>query len=99
MKLTEAKGLSWDNIEKLDYIYKHRGRKHLRQLSNNSLDKSKKHLGVIEAKNVANDDSPSYRTKPAGRRHAADIAKSTKPIIIDGASYYPSLLDPKAKKK
>ena len=56
-------------------------------MQNIPLEKSKNHLGINEAPSGKIDDSPTFKSKPSGKRHAFNIFKENKPMIIDAVSY------------
>ena len=98
MKLTETKQLNWANLQNLDYLYYKKGRKQLGRLSNNSSDVSKAHLGVSEGRYKDNHNSPTYKTKPHGRKQATEIFKSAYKLLNQNITHIPSIFDVGTKK-
>lgn len=65
MKLTEPKILAWEHSDNLDYVYNKRGKKKLNLIQINSLEKSKKHLGISEDHSA--NDSPTTKKRAQGK--------------------------------
>ena len=93
MKMTEPKQLKWTNSIALEYIYDKKGKKHLGKTSNNSLQLSKKHLGVAQEAMRINDDSPTFKTRPQGKRSVFEIFKQNGSHWQTGPDYVPSIFE------
>lgn len=93
MKLTEQKQLNWAKIENLKYLFNRWGRKSTERIRINTLDKSKLHLGVTEVPKADDFETPTFWTKPTGKKRAADILKSNAKSILHFSVFAPSIFD------
>lgn len=87
MKLTERKNLNWSDSLNSDYVFNKQGKKHIKDSLNNSLDQSKAHLGVYTDIKRNPNDSPTFKSKPKGKRLVFDLFKENKPIIVSVEAY------------
>jgi viroplasmin and RNaseH domain-containing protein len=85
--MTEHKALNWSRMLNLEYVDNSRGRRHHNKSFNNSLEKSKSHLGLPTCESENYTESPTFKRKPEGRKHEFKLVKENKPIIVDLSSY------------